>query len=137
MACCSDLNCEGNYQWCITNCNISYPGSQSCLDGCHTQSVACANTRCDDCGRSMPCWFNSGDPSVECGWPGSGQSCASNFFCSYPYVCLDGSCVQGGCGVTTQCGAGFHCSGGFCLPGQCSADNECQAGQHCVSNSCS
>jgi len=115
MPCCSALNCEGNYQWCVTRCAQNHPNDQACMDNCLTQARACARTHCSSCSGSFPCWFGVDDPEVMCGYPQSGQSCASNFYCAYPYVCLDGSCVQGGCNVTSECPSGFECSGGFCV----------------------
>ncbi len=44
MACCKDLNCEGNYYDCVSSC---VGVDQACMDSCRTTALSCARTLCD------------------------------------------------------------------------------------------
>ncbi len=154
MACCSDLNCEGEYYNCVNSCGQLHPGDQTCMDSCYSAAVRCAHTNCEFCtGIDEPCWF-TGD--INCGVPtGSGglcsfpSGCPSGFTCmevsgswecqsgstdacgsagcTFPYVCLQGSCVQAGCrvdpspawldsnGDLIDCTSNMQCPQGYCV----------------------
>ena len=161
MACCSQLNCEGRYTTCVSNCASRYPGSQSCMDNCQSAADACAHTTCDiRCGANVPCWF-AGDTCSDKLPISSGAACTSSLDClsgftcmdgtcqsgttdacgsegcAYPYVCVAGSCTLGGCVDDNQCaGTTALCSGGMCY--KCYKDEDCgvQTGRRCEYGTC-
>lgn len=136
MACCKDLNCEGRYQYCISQCS-----SQSCFDSCESAASSCAQTLCDvDCGSRAPCWFDPMQPQ-GCSSPYDMGSpfCMSNSDCTFPYVCMGGRCAEGACGFQFTCPYGYTCDNGFCNF-ECSDDYECgypwNQQAHCDNGEC-
>ena len=152
MACCSDLNCEGNYKTCIEDCAANN-NTLDCMNGCLYSARACARTLCDDCGPAMPCWFDSVDCNIAYG---PGGQCGLTSDCPSGYMCNNGHCengTPGTCSYDRGCAYPYVCletmeSGAICVIGGCAAtaavinhspcetNSNCGPGAYCVAGFC-
>ena len=46
MPCCSDLNCEWNFDGCVYDCSYFHAGDEACMDNCLAEAHACQQTWC-------------------------------------------------------------------------------------------
>jgi len=128
--CCEELQCNGNFDACMDECNTLFPdgasdGFYACRAQCHNTEVACANRSCSICS-----WNPGPDPCGPYGlfcapytpYDQYGQYNPGAWTCNSP----QGMCNQGFCGVD-----------GWCYPINqgCVADKDCPSGMWCFSGS--
>lgn len=140
--CCSELNCEGEYEGCVEWCTLYHSGSDTCMDDCYTDANFCRLHNCSYCENRVPCWFGESF-ETPCKHPQTYESCAGHLECVWPSLCVEGAggpiCVTAGCTRDDQCSTGHVCVGGMCSPRQCTSDSDCPQGPpswHCNGTSC-